>query len=45
MKNEMVHMIEIWKNEPTGLDDALDVEGKRKVGKTSEVSNLVASVL
>lgn len=40
----MVHIIEIWKNESTGLGDALNTGGKRNTGKTPEVSNLVASV-
>lgn len=28
MKNEMVHIMEIWKNEPIGLNDTLDLEAK-----------------
>lgn len=41
----MVHIIEIWENESIGLNATLDMEGKRKVQKTSKVSNFAASVL
>ena len=40
----MVLIIEVWKNESTGLADTLEVKDKRKVGKTSKVSHLVSSV-
>lgn len=40
----MVLITEVWKNDSTGLADILEVKDKRKVGKTSKVSHLVASV-